>query len=107
VVQGDVFVQHSLDAAARGQDAVVSMLGVSFAAFPRPTNDFSQGTRNLIAALKAAGFRRLIVQSSFGVGDSRRDAGLLERGGLTQTRSCRSKRSVRAASTTPSSARPV
>ncbi len=36
-------------------------------------------TRNLIAALKAAGVRRLIVQSSFGVGDSRRDAGLLER----------------------------
>ena len=53
--------------------------GVSFAAARRPTNVFSQGTRNLIAALKAAGVRRLIVQSSFGVGDSRRDAGLLER----------------------------
>ena len=57
----------------------MSMLGVSFAAARRPTNVFSQGTRNLIAALKAAGVRRLIVQSSFGVGDSRRDAGLLER----------------------------
>src|SRR5271165_1027102 len=73
------FDQHSLDVAARGQDAAVSMLGVSFAAARRPTNVFSQGTRNLIAALKAAGVRRLIVQSSFGVGDSRRDAGLLER----------------------------
>ena len=79
VVRGDVFDQHSLDVAARGQDAAVSMLGVSFAAARRPTNVFSQGTRNLIAALKAAGVRRLIVQSSFGVGDSRRDAGLLER----------------------------
>ena len=79
VVRGDVFDQHSFDAAARGQDAAVSMLGVSFAAARRPTNVFSQGTRNLIAALKAAGVRRLIVQSSFGVGDSRRDAGLLER----------------------------
>ena len=79
VVRGDVFDQRSLDAAARGQDAAVSMLGVSFAAARRPTNVFSQGTRNLIAALKAAGVRRLIVQSSFGVGDSRRDAGLLER----------------------------
>jgi nucleoside-diphosphate-sugar epimerase len=57
----------------------VSMLGVSLAAARRPTNVFSQGTRNLIAALKGAGVRRLIVQSSFGVGDSRRDAGLLER----------------------------
>ncbi len=79
VVRGDVFDQRSLDAAARGQDAAVSMLGVSFAAARRPTNVFSQGTRNLIAALKAAGVRRLIVQSSFGVGDSRRGAGLLER----------------------------
>ena len=77
VVRGDVFDQHSLDVAARGQDAAVSMLGVSFAAARRPTNVFSQGTRNLIAALKAAGVRRLIVP--FGVGDSRRDAGLLER----------------------------
>lgn len=79
VLRGDVFDQHSLDAAARGQDAAVSMLGVALAAARRPTNVFSQGTRNLIAALKAAGVRRLIVQSSFGVGDSRRDAGLLER----------------------------
>jgi nucleoside-diphosphate-sugar epimerase len=79
VLRGDVFDQHSLDAAARGQDAAVSMLGVSLAAARRPTNVFSQGTRNLIAALKGAGVRRLIVQSSFGVGDSRRDAGLLER----------------------------
>jgi uncharacterized protein YbjT (DUF2867 family) len=114
VVRGDVFDPRSLDAAARGQDAAVSMLGVSFAAARRPTNVFSQGTRNLIGALKAAGVRRLIVQSSFGVGDSRRDAGLLERvfyacscEGPTPTRSCRSMRSVRAASTTPSSARPA
>jgi uncharacterized protein YbjT (DUF2867 family) len=75
VVRGDVFDQHSLDAAAQGQDAAVSMLGVSLAAARRPTNVFSQGTRNLIAALKAACVRRLIVQSW----NSRRDAGLLER----------------------------
>jgi uncharacterized protein YbjT (DUF2867 family) len=65
--------------AAHGQDAAVVILGVSLAAARQPTNVFSQGTRNLITALKAAGVRRLIVQSSFGVGDSRRDAGLLER----------------------------
>ena len=79
VVRGDVFDQPSLDAAARRQDAAVVILGVSLAAASRPTNVFSQGTRNLITALKAAGVRRLIVQSSFGVGDSQRDAGLLER----------------------------
>jgi len=79
VVRGDVFDQPSLDAAAHGQDAAVVILGVSLAAASRPTNVFSQGTRNLITALKAAGVRRLIVQSSYGVGDSRGDAGLLER----------------------------
>jgi uncharacterized protein YbjT (DUF2867 family) len=79
VVRGDVFDQPSLDAAAHGQDAAVVILGVSLAAASRPTNVFSQGTRNLITALKATGVRRLIVQSSFGVGDSQRDAGLLER----------------------------
>src|SRR5208282_5383430 len=77
VVRGDVFDQPSLDAAARGQDAAVSMLGIPFAAARKPTNVFSQGTRNLITVLKGAGVRRLIVQSSFGVGDSRRDAELL------------------------------
>ena len=79
VVRGDVFDQPSLDAAAHGQDAAVVILGVSLGAARKPTKVFSQGTRNLIAALKVAGVRRLVVQSSFGVGDSRREAGLLER----------------------------
>ena len=79
VVRGDVFDQPSLDAAARGQDAAVVILGLPFSALRKPTNVYSQGTRNVIAALKAASVRRLIVVSSFGVGDSRRDAKLLER----------------------------
>jgi len=79
VVRGDVFDQPSLDAAAHGQDAAVVVLGVSLAAARKPTKVFSQGTRNLIVALKVAGVRRLGVQSSFGVGDSRREAGLLKR----------------------------
>ena len=81
VVRGDVFDPPSLDAhaAVHGQDAAVVILGVSFAAARKPTNVFSQGTRNLITALKAAGVRRLIVVGSFGFGDSGRDAGILER----------------------------
>ena len=79
VVRGDVFDPPSLDAAVHGQDAAVVILGVSFAAARKPTNVFSQGTRNLITALKGACVRRLIVVSSFGVGDSGRDAGILER----------------------------
>ena len=79
VVRGDVFDQPSLDAAARGQDAAVVILGLPFSALRKPTNVFSQGTRNLIAAMRPAGVRRLIVVSSFGVGDSRHDARLHER----------------------------
>jgi uncharacterized protein YbjT (DUF2867 family) len=79
VVRGDVFDQPSLDAAALGQDAAVVILGLPFSALRRPTNVFSQGTRNLIAALRPAGVRRLIVVSSFGVGDSWRDARFHER----------------------------
>ena len=79
VVRGDVFDQPSLDAAAHGQGAAVVILGIPFAALRKPTNVYSQGTRNLISALKGAKVRRLIVVSSFGVGDSRRDAGLLDR----------------------------
>ena len=79
VVRGDVFDQPSLDAAARGQDAAVVILGLPFSALRKPTNVFSQGTRNLIAAMRPAGVRRVIVVSSFGVGDSRHDARLHER----------------------------
>ena len=35
-------ISNSLDAAARGQDAAVSMLGVSFAAARRPTNAWAE-----------------------------------------------------------------
>ena len=61
VVRGDVFDQSSLDAAARGQDAAVVILGLPFSALRKPTNVFSQGTRNLIAALKT---RRAFAGSS-------------------------------------------
>ena len=83
VVRGDVFDQPSLDAAARGQDAAVVILGLPFSALRKPTNLYSQGTRNVIVALKRASVRRFIVVSSFGVGDSRRDANLLERAFFT------------------------
>jgi uncharacterized protein YbjT (DUF2867 family) len=79
VVRGDVFDQSSLDAAADGQDAAVVILGLPSAALRKPTNVYSQGTRNLMTALRGANVRPLIVVSSFGVGDSRRDARLLER----------------------------
>jgi uncharacterized protein YbjT (DUF2867 family) len=114
VVRGDVFDPPSLDAAVHGQDAAVVILGVSFAAARKPTNVFSQGTRNLITALKAACVRQLIVVSSFGVGDSGRDAGILERvffalvvRGAYADKDLWSRPFARVASITPSFARPA
>ncbi len=39
----------------------------------------SAGTRNVIAAMRKHGVPRLVVQSSFGVGDTRNDLRLLDR----------------------------
>ena len=66
VVQGDVLDPASLEPALAGQDAVVSCLGAGLKGGIR-----SEGTRNVIRAMEGAGVRRLISQSSLGVGESR------------------------------------
>ena len=78
VVRGDVFDPPSLDAAVPGQESAEATGGVPRRR-PQAHKRLFSSTRNLITALKAAGVRRLIVVSSFGVGDSGRDAGILER----------------------------
>lgn len=72
VVRGDVLDPDSVDAAMVGQDAVLCALGVkSFSA----TTVLSTGTKNIVAAMERAGTRRIICESSLGVGDSREQAG--------------------------------
>ena len=66
VMQGDVLNPPSLEPAIGGQDAVVSCLGAGLKGGVR-----SEGTRNVIRAMEGAGVRRLISQSSLGVGESR------------------------------------
>jgi nucleoside-diphosphate-sugar epimerase len=78
-VVGDVRTPGVLDEAIVGQDAVIVLHGVSLAEANRPTDLVSVGTRNVIDSMQRAGVRRLIVQSSHGVGDSAKDAGLLAR----------------------------
>ncbi len=67
VVQGDVLDPASLQAAIVGQDAVLCALGL-------PASDRTQirvnGTRNIIRAMEEAGVKRLVCQSSLGIGDS-------------------------------------
>lgn len=62
----------SVQAAVRGQDAVLSALGVRKLT---KTTVLSEGIRNVIGAMQRHGVKRLIVESSLGVGDSRGQLG--------------------------------
>ncbi len=68
VVVGDVMAPDSLDAAVRGQDAVLSALGHKRWFYP--TRILSAGTQHLVDAMRRHGVRRLIVETALGVGDT-------------------------------------
>jgi uncharacterized protein YbjT (DUF2867 family) len=77
-LRGDFHVRESVDAAVRGQDAVlVTTSASSLRAFKANPTYFSLGTGYAIDAMKAHGVRRLVVLSAFGVGESRKIAGFL------------------------------
>jgi len=63
VAQGDVLDPPSIASVLNGADAVVSTIGISSL---KPTTLYSDGTRNIIAAMKAQGPRRLISISAAG-----------------------------------------
>lgn len=68
VVQGDVLDRSSVEAAARGQDAVLSALGHKRWFYP--TRILSAGTANVLRAMEASGVRRLVCETSLGLGES-------------------------------------
>lgn len=68
VVQGDVMDAASLRRAMSGQEAVLCALGHKRWLYP--TRILSQGTANILAAMQAASMRRLVCETSLGVGDS-------------------------------------
>ena len=64
IVEGDVLDFEKVKEAVTGQDVVMSTLGVS----ERKYNTIlSDGTKNIIRAMKESGVKRLIVMSSAGV----------------------------------------
>jgi putative NADH-flavin reductase len=75
VVRADVTDSESLTAAVKGQDAVISSLGSKLSR--QPTTLFSQGTRNLISAMRQAGVRRLVCITGIGAGDSKGHGGFV------------------------------
>nr|WP_317111152.1 SDR family oxidoreductase [Chroococcidiopsis sp. SAG 2025] len=65
VIQGDVMDLASVEKAVQGQDAVLCSLGAGSKGTIR-----SQGTRHIIRAMEKVGVRRLICQTTLGVGES-------------------------------------
>jgi uncharacterized protein YbjT (DUF2867 family) len=75
VVQGNVWDYASLESAMQGQSAVLSALGHKRLFYP--TKILSEGTRNILRAMKTNHVPRFIVVSSLGVGSAVGRLGLL------------------------------
>jgi putative NADH-flavin reductase len=69
VVEADVMDPATLDGALEGQDAVITSISVSSTLREgrKPTTLFSEGTSNVIAAMKRRGVQRLVCISSSAV----------------------------------------
>lgn len=74
VVKGDVLDFAPVEQAVRGQDAVASALGHK--RFLCPSSILSEGTRDVIRAMEARGVRRLVCETSLGIGSSAGRMGL-------------------------------
>lgn len=68
IAQGDVLNLPDVKKAIVGQDAVLSALGSPTLRSGDTT--VSEGTKNIIAAMKKHGIRRFICETALGVGDS-------------------------------------
>lgn len=66
VIRGDVLDYDAVERAVAGQDVVVSALGHK--RFFYPTRILSEGTGNLLRAMEAHGVRRLVCETSLGIG---------------------------------------
>jgi len=86
-VDGDATDAPFLDSVLPGHDAVIVTLGISeptlrvrLRGAQRTLADVrSRGTAAIVAAARRAGIRRIVVQSSYGVGETRDLLGLVDR----------------------------
>jgi putative NADH-flavin reductase len=75
VVKGDILDANSVALAMAGQEAVCCSIGVKVPWIY--VTVFSEGTRNLLEAMKKSGVRRLACVTGIGAGDSRGHGGFL------------------------------
>jgi len=86
-VDGDATDASFLDRIVPGHDAIVVTLGISEPAIRvrlrgaqgTPDDVRSRGTAAVVAAARRAGIRRVVVQSSYGVGETRSLLGIVDR----------------------------
>jgi putative NADH-flavin reductase len=76
IVEGDVADRATVEQAVQGQDAVLSALGSSSL---KRNPALTKGVENIVQAMAQQGVRRLVYQSSLGVGDSRKRVSFLVR----------------------------
>jgi uncharacterized protein YbjT (DUF2867 family) len=74
VVAGDVLDARAVEEVMRGQDAVLCALGHK--RYFMPTRILSDGTQNILRAMQAHGVRRLVCETSLGIGNSAGRMGL-------------------------------
>jgi uncharacterized protein YbjT (DUF2867 family) len=74
ILQGDVLDEHTVHAAMDGQEAVLCALG--HRRYYSPSGTLTKGTGNLLRAMKRHNVRRLVCETSLGIGDSAGRLGL-------------------------------
>jgi putative NADH-flavin reductase len=74
-ISGDILDEAAVREAMTGQEAVCLTIGVGITL--KPVTVFSQGTKNVLAAMAEYGVRRLICITGIGAGDSKGHGGFL------------------------------
>ena len=75
VMEGDILDPQAVFRAMAGQEAVGLTIGIGITW--RPVTVFSQGTRNVLEAIRQHGVRRLLCITGIGAGDSKGHGGFL------------------------------
>ncbi|MGQ0657490.1 MAG: NAD(P)-dependent oxidoreductase [Chromatiales bacterium] len=75
IVRGDIRDAAPVDDAMAGQEAVCCSIGINITW--KPVTVFSDGTRNLLQAMRKHGVKRLICVTGIGAGDSKGHGGFV------------------------------
>jgi putative NADH-flavin reductase len=75
LIQGDILDLEAVNRAMAGQEAVCVTIGIKITW--KPVTVFSQGTSNVLEAMRQQGVRRLICITGIGAGDSKGHGGFL------------------------------